>query len=164
MYLAIYAFNNPDAQAYYIASTDETQADLVAIVPDVKADGVTPIHDQFITWFIWMFANQLYTLSWICIIPIFGKCLREFDDFGAFFCSYCSSMLSAYTMGLVWRFGEAGKFASGDELAEDAVAGPLYQVSSGKFISIFYLVTLILMGTMCCCCLTVFCINKIKKG
>ena len=45
VYLGIYAFSNPEAQAYYIAGTDETQADLVAIVPDVKADGVTAIHD-----------------------------------------------------------------------------------------------------------------------
>ena len=119
VYLGIYAFSNPEAQAYYISGSDETQAELVAIVPDAEADGVIPIHDHFVTWFTWMFANQLITLSWICTLPILilfynGSKNPAAIIFQICFSSYSCSVLIAYIMGLVWRFSKAGKFASGD--------------------------------------------------
>ena len=53
-------------------------------------------------------------------------------------------------MGMIWRFSEAGKYASGDDLAEDAEASELYQISSGKFMAIYYFITWIAMGVCLC--------------
>ena len=66
VYLGLYAFNNPDAQAYYIAGTETTQADLVPTIPD--ADDAIPIHDHFVTWFTWMFINKIILLCFPCIL------------------------------------------------------------------------------------------------
>ena len=156
VYLGIYAFNNPEAQTYYIAGSDTTQAELVPIVPNVDAEGVTPIHDQFITWFKWMFANSLVPTSFACIGPLLmclmakSPCLGNTCS-GAVFCSWVCSGLAVYILGLVWRYGEAGKFASGDDLDENVVAGPLMQISNGKFMSIYYLITWIALGVSCFC-------------
>ena len=72
---------------------------------------------------------------------------------------------------MVWRFSEAGKYASGDVVPQgmDAEAtaaweagltadGSLFQYSSGNFMYIFYLITWIALGPACFCCLAVkFC-------
>ena len=103
-----------------------------------------------------MFANMLLTFSLYCIIRVPIMIVAKSERLGVvciWVClsSYFCSMFIAYIMGLVWRFSDAGRFASGDELAKGAVTGPLYQVSNGRFISIFYLLTGILMGSMCLC-------------
>lgn len=148
VYLGIYAFNNPEPQAYYIAETPLTQAYLVDTVADVEAEGVTPIHDQFVTWFTWVFANALVPMSFSCIMPVIMCIMARSPCLGGFCgmlvgCSWCVSMIVVYVFGLIWRYSAAGQYASGDLLEEDAVAGPLMQVSSGKFISIYYLISYI---------------------
>ena len=68
-------------------------------------------------------------------------------------CGVCSSSLAAWIMGMVWRFNAAGKFASGDDLPEDYVPADdtLLQLSNGKFLGIYYLITWIFLGTACGC-------------
>ena len=114
-----------------------------------------------------MFVNMMLSMSSYCILQILLKIepVNAMLGKGCLWvcsCGYLCSVFIAYIMGLIWRFSEAGKFAAGDELAEDAVVGPLYQVSSGKFISVFYLVSWLLMGTMCCLCMTCVCKWAIK--
>ena len=72
VYLGIYTFNNPEPQAYYIAGSATTQAELVPIV-EVGAYGITPIHDQFLTWFTWMFINSLVP---VIILPVTVCCIK----------------------------------------------------------------------------------------
>ena len=56
-------------------------------------------------------------------------------------------------MGMVWRFGAAGKFASGDDLAEGVIADPLLQSESANFMRIYYLIAWSLIGSAfgCAC-------------
>ena len=72
---------------------------------------------------------------------------------GLMACSVCGSGLGAWIAGMVWRFNEAGKFASGDNLADDYVPADdtLLQLSNGKFMGIYYLITWIMLGTACGC-------------
>lgn len=132
---------------------------------DAQIEGVEPIHDQFVKWFTWMFANQMVACSFICIAPVImfiGNMSPTIGNIcgGLSLCAFKCSLFVAYIMGLIWRFGAAGKFASGDELAEGEDAGALYQISSGKFISIYYLITWILLGTMCVCACGGACVSK----
>ena len=62
------------------------------------------------------------------------------------FVGFMISMLFAYILGGVWRFGEAGKFACGDQFPKDKDVGGLFQVANAKFLSIFYLISWILIG------------------
>ena len=68
VYLGIYAFDNPEPECYYIAGTETTQPQLKRIA-DVNSDGVEPIHDEFVKWFMWMFVNQMVFIGLICIAP-----------------------------------------------------------------------------------------------
>lgn len=134
MYLGIYAFNNPEPQAYYIEGTNVSQPELVPTVPDPNAlaEGVTPIHDQFVLWFKWNFANSLVSFFVTpCVVFLIMRIMFSSPTCGklmgcVYNCGICASSLTIYILGLMWRYSAAGKFASGDELAEDAVAGDLY--------------------------------------
>ena len=170
VFLGLYAFNNPDAQAYYISGTDTSQADLVPIIPANDADGVVPIHDHFVTWFTWMFINKIVLLCFPCIACLlYTICLNKKRGLicnQLFLISYCCSSLVALVMGLIWRFGEAGRFASGDYLDKDAAvaAGPLYQVSSGKFILVKIILSVVWkVGGVCCLLFMYWYVEKKEK-
>ena len=115
-----------------------------------------------------MFANQMVACGLACIIgpvivaignmnPNIGNCCG-----GLSLCAFKCSLFVAYIMGLIWRYGAAGKFASGDDLAEGEDAGALYQISSGKFMSIYYLITWILLGTACVCGCLAGCVSQMS--
>ena len=92
-----------------------------------------------------MFANQAILFSLIFISPL--RVTKEIDLCARLaFVGFLISSLFAYILGGVWRFGEAGKFASGHGLDEGAQAGAPYQISNAKFLSIYYLISWILMG------------------
>ena len=162
VYCGMYAFNNPEPQAYYIAATGTSPASLVGVA-DVNAEGVTAVHDQFVKWFTWVFAQQMVmffggpiiVLLVICIMRV-SACLGNLCGV-LMACGVCGSGLGAWIAGMVWRFSEAGKFASGDNLADDYVPADdtLLQLSNGKFMGIYYLITWILLGTICGCSIIV---------
>ena len=54
VYLGIYAYNNPEPQAFYVEATDTNPAQLVALA-DADAEGVVAVHDRFVFWFTFMF-------------------------------------------------------------------------------------------------------------
>ena len=101
-----------------------------------------------------MFANQAILLCLLVVTPL--RTTKEVDMCARLgFVGFMISMLFAYVMGGVWRFGEVGKFASGDDLPADVAVGGLYQVANAKFLSIFYLISWILLGTyvaLACTC------------
>ena len=156
VYCGMYAFNNPEPQAYYIAATGTSPASLVGVA-DVDAVGVTAVHDQFVRWFTWVFAQQMVmffggpiiVLLVICIMRM-SACLGNLCGV-LMACGFCGSGLGAWIAGMVWRFSEAGRVASGDYLTEGEVAGPDMQIQSGKFMGIYYLITWIMMGVSCGC-------------
>ena len=54
----IYAYNNPDADAYYVEGHDGQGPELVSN-PNETTMSVDPIHNKFVTWFTWMFWSSL---------------------------------------------------------------------------------------------------------
>lgn len=77
VYCGIYAFNNPEPQAYYIAATGTSEAYLASTVADVDAEGVTAVHDQFIMWFTWIFAMQMIMFFGMPIIGLIVTCITK---------------------------------------------------------------------------------------
>ena len=121
IFLGVYAFENPDEQAYYLAGTDTTEPALVREFSAAVADRVTDIHDGFVLWFTWMFFNIV--LFWALILM--HPALALFSEGVLRMCRivlgllFSLSMLAAWTMGVVIRYGEAGSFASNLENAAD---------------------------------------------
>ena len=113
VYFGIYAYNNPDPEAYYLEPTARSDAQLVADA-SADAEGVVPIHNQFIFWYKWMFYNGLAAYGLGCVAPIFMKMgLSTCSRLGL--CLLNCSALVCYIIGCVYRFGEAGQFACGDD-------------------------------------------------
>ena len=111
-YSAKYSFNNPDPQAYYVEGTDETEPQLVPTA-DVNVDGVVPIHGLYDLWFKIMFASMvLFYFVFFGIIFCYNKGYQRMVQYTTVgFTSYCTIV---FIMGMLFRFGEAGKFASSD--------------------------------------------------
>ena len=173
VYLGIYAFNNPNAEAWYgNAAGKEMLFETEADATTAKATDIVDIHGRFVTWFLWGFIQALLPLATgiigaICgaISPKLGSCMTGLGG-----CGIGCGGLAWYIVGLVWRFGAAGKFASGDVMpegvTEDAWAKAVTcdasvvgdgwcgsQYSSGNFMYIYFLITWILMGVSCGCAL-----------
>ena len=57
------------------------------------------------------------------MIPVFLMCPRNVTlvTSGIVFGIFFISELAAYICGLVWRYGEAGRFASGDDATRDEI-------------------------------------------
>ena len=78
-----------------------------------------------------MFSNVLIFFASIIIILPIGIVLNARSPTlgsvcGVFWCcGMCWSFLIVYIMGMIWRFGEAGKFATSDE-ATTGEASDLY--------------------------------------
>merc|ERR1711907_810307 len=109
-----------------------------------------------IAWFLWGFWTTLMpcmTLltAGLCSLmsPQLATCIAGLGG-----CGISCGGLVWWIIGMVWRFGAAGSFASGDSYADrdgDFQAAfiadqPLNQVSSGNFMAIYYLITWICMG------------------
>ena len=158
-YLAIYRFDNPDPQAYYI---DGTTPRLVAYA-DENDENVVPIHQDFMKWFTLMLFNAFAAICGVgVILPIAtymvylnATCGRWCDDwFDTGFSILCMHLsccwLMVWILGLTIRFSEAGRFSSGDhsESVDDELDG-LYQVHNAKFLSVFYLLSFMFIGVLC---------------
>ena len=75
-------------------------------------------------------------------------------------CGFGCGGLAWWVAGIVWRFRSAGKFASGDSLNEyqmirvEATRDDptnYYQLESGKFMYIYYMICFIFFGVSCGC-------------
>ena len=99
-----------------------------------------------------MFYQCVAFFAFGCIAPV---CMKI--GFGGFarlgLCALNCSALAVYIMGCVWRFGEAGQFASGgdEDINMSASSELLLQESNGKFLGIYYLITWIAMGLIAVC-------------
>ena len=69
VYFGIYAFSNPDEQAFYISGSAQNQPELVAMEPADMLD-VTAIHDRFILWFKMGFASCVLMFAMPCVIGL----------------------------------------------------------------------------------------------
>ena len=112
-----------------------------------------------------MFSNQIILfVSIFTVLPILIMLNARAPTLGnvcAVFwsCGICGSMIVAYIMGMVWRFGEAGRFATSDE-ANTGEKSDFYQTQSGKFLTIFYFITWIILGIKILLAIILAIINK----
>ena len=158
VYCGIYAFNNPEPQAYYVPGTTLTEPQLIPITSQGENYGIVAIHDQFVMWFTWMFYNMCAFLGLGCCFAPIATILGIPGCARLGFCLANFSVGAVYVMGMVWRFGEAGKFASGDDdIIMNSESALLLQESNGKFLSIYYLITWIFIG-LCAVCACLGCI------
>ena len=67
-------------------------------------------------------------------------------------CACCCNTIGWWIAGIVWRFKAAGSYAAGDLLSKTELQAAyddddtLYQLRSGKFLLVFYIINWVLMG------------------
>ena len=75
-------------------------------------------------------------------------------------CAASCATIAWWINGIIWRFKASGSFASGDELTADELSAEsdndatLYQLQSGKFLLIYYIITWVIIGAglgFACC-------------
>ena len=170
IYLAIYAFANPDSETWIGTVAGPTDQATGLAGPDIMkfgteesltAEGATDmldIHARFVTFFTWGFLNTALCCGFCCTGVLMSRCVPALVGccFALSSCTQCSSTIW-YIMGLVWRLNEAGKFASGDNLTEEELTAEqeadstLYQLKSGNFMWTYFVISWIMMGTSCVC-------------
>ena len=117
---------------------------------------------MFVMWFTWEFTNFCIMFGLLCcmipIIALSGQMCGENGPKicgGLFFCGYLCSAIASFITGAVYRFSEAGVYAS-RPVEEGAVAqfdDAYLQTSSGNFMYIYYMICFVLIGLDCLCCL-----------
>ena len=119
VYFGIYAFDNPNVDAYYMPG-DGTTANPGLLVGEQNAEGsLVPIHNMFVMWFTWSFANicSFFALMF-CIMPMIALSSRVCGEMvpkicgGLCLCGVCCSSIACFITGAVYRFSEAGVYAS----------------------------------------------------
>ena len=169
-YLGKYAYGNPDLPAWY--GIEDGAETLKSTAEDFSADAldVTDVHGKFVAWFTWGFWTQLLPILSVITAGLFtllsaalGQCVMGLGG-----CGICCGGLFWWIFGMVWRFKQYGQFASGDIAPAGVAEGAeydawkqaelededsLYQISSGNFMAVYYLITWICMGVSCGCSL-----------
>ena len=181
IYLGIYAFDNPDNEAWYqsysgpvngetveiagLTPTAEFPAGLPFPTTDLTLEAV-PVHARFVTWFTWGFLNTMLCCTFCCGAVLISRVAQSLVGccFCLMACTNCSGFVW-YIMGLVWRLNKAGRFASGDILPYGVPDWPTYeaaieatpedqmllQLQSGQFMWVYFVISWVLMGTACVC-------------
>ena len=129
--LGIYAFSNPDNEAWY-GMVDDKHA-LFANKGDGEAEEaqhLQNVHARFVAWFLWGFIMILpVPIASAVLIYIVNKLLspRIASYCSVFnFCGGICSGLAWWCSGIVLRFRSDGAFASGDAVTPlDATKGDL---------------------------------------
>lgn len=166
VFLGKFAFNNPDADAFY--GTVAGQAGLwstEAFATTAGATDISDVHGNMISWFLWGFMNGVMP----CAVLLLGgliTCVAPAAGASVSGCLMSCTGLSGFAWwiaGMVWRFRADGSFASGDVMVGTTdldvwtkaitAEGSLFQVSSGNFMAVYYLITWILLGVSCGCSL-----------
>jgi len=64
VYLGIYAFNNPDQDAWYgLVKTEQTLFTTEDAGKMVGAENLVNIHSRFVVWFLWGFIQMLAPIT-----------------------------------------------------------------------------------------------------
>ena len=128
VYLAIFAFDNPNPPAVYgkfpDTSEDGSGKEIETLFHSMEAGeaagavSLENMHRFFFGWFLWGFIQMMCLFPcWFCFV-LAVQCL---DDKTWYNCCglCCCNILTCggfvwYIMGLVWRCSQAGNFISGD--------------------------------------------------
>ena len=161
VFLGIFAFANPNNAAFY--GVDTAGVETLYATQNPTGD-LTDVHGDFVTWFTWGFYQQMLPVAGLLLVGIatmINASLAKFCQGVVSIGSVCGS-LAWIIAGLVWRFRASGKFASGDSLdeaqlaieeanAEVADSTTLYQLSSGKFMYVYYYILGVILAIVCGC-------------
>ena len=78
-----------------------------------------PIHNRFVLWFKWMFANICVISALPCMFKLFSSIRMRFSNgpladkiIWCYLISVACSMLACFITGAVFRFSKAGAFVS----------------------------------------------------
>jgi hypothetical protein len=170
VFLGKFAFSNPDADCIYgelagVADLYTTEA--AATTAGVTADSISDVHGNMVAWFLWGFINAVLPCAGGLVGGLLAICSPAMGSGcgGLIMSGAGCSGFAWWIAGMVWRFRADGSFASGDimpaDTTEEAWAtaisadGSLFQVSSGNFMAIYYMITWIMMGVSCGCSLLV---------
>ena len=132
IFLAIYAFGNPDNEGYFGKRTSTIEGKSVESdwmftasealgytndageeIPATVIGEVDNVHGNFVTWFTWGFLNYLMICGFQCLGAILVRCMPVIG----MICMYlsgcvCCSSTAWWIAGIVWRFRTSGKVAS----------------------------------------------------
>ena len=119
IYLAIYAFSNPDPETW-IGSVPKVDAqgqptgeETWALGPEAnfaQDSDALDIHARFVTWFTWGFLNTALCCGFCCTGVLMSRCVPALVGccMALSSCTQCSAFIW-YIMGLVWRLNETGR-------------------------------------------------------
>lgn len=170
VYLGMYTFNNPDADECWVIRdldvTARSRTEVIDLANSLDVDIIDgyPIemHRIFKVWFVWGFYGHAAALVLGAISAIVGIFAANIGMIIAtitgalYFLNACAWV----AVGFVWRFSKAGVIAAGDLLEreagttdeiwdaqlESAKVRSGYQLSSGRFLKIYLLVGVWLIG------------------
>ena len=156
VYLGIFAFNNPDKEAWYGVDSNG-DGKLFEQESDATITGDTDlkdVHGLFRLWFLWGFITALAPCASAPVLAI-ANCIHEMVGkfLGAIIsCGIGCGGLAWWISGIVWRFNAAGSFSTGDKMTEEERIAAfedetsLYQLRSGNFMLIYYIIVWSIMG------------------
>ena len=164
--MGIYAFNNPDSEAWlglgpdgnHALYADKTAGDTA------NATELVDIHARFVFWFLWGFSQALLIPLSSMLLTVIGALIHPTLGTlcaGLTGCTMSCGGLAWWITGIVWRFRSDGAYAVGDIVpegktvedweAEITTDGSLYQFKSGKFMFIYYIISWSIMACSCLC-------------
>ena len=168
VYMGIYAFNNPDSDAWHgvVEGGEFKLCEDEAAAQKLQAANAVDIHGRFVAWFLWgslvmlpapIIAGLVAFLAML-VSPALGTfCSTLFG------CAVSCGGLAWWITGIVWRFRSDGAYASGDYVPEGTsveaweqtveAEGSLFQYHSGKFMFIYYVICWSFMACSCSCSL-----------
>ena len=114
-FLGIYAYNNPDQQAWYGIVDGKQQ--LFADPSEAGSNmDLVDIHSRFQTWFHWGFISMVALPVNTLLMVLFMFCNATLGNICCCSCIFVtgSTSLAWFISGLVWRFRQDGAFAAGD--------------------------------------------------
>lgn len=140
-----------------------------------NASDIEDVHGHFVAWFMWGFIQTIIFVIFSGWSSMKGMSMNP-TVLSGLSCIIVCAELAWYIAGMVWRFNEAGNFASGDspyagysdsaweKYAQcdssfeypDNYCG--FQYASGKFMFVYYVITWCVLGLACvcgccgCCC------------
>ena len=121
VYLAIYAFSNPDNEAW-VGTAPNGEFQLYE--SEAAAAGATDlinIHQRFVGWFMWGFFIIFASPCTACLLAgIAVMCSNKVSIACACFlgCGNICVMLAWWIAGIAYRFSQRGKYACGDFVPE----------------------------------------------
>mmetsp|Transcript_23076 Transcript_23076/g.30711 ORF Transcript_23076/g.30711 Transcript_23076/m.30711 type:complete len:127 (-) Transcript_23076:370-750(-) len=113
IYLGIYAFNNPDREAWVglaAETNDRTLFRAHAELDASKAIQVVNIHSRFTAWFFWGFINWFAPL-FIVTCAVLTCSINQFCGLVTISALSLASACSAtawFIVGAIWRFNKDG--------------------------------------------------------